>query len=99
MTFINFENPINLDIELQVLNMLKDYMVNKLTLYIDEKVLIKKLKQTNKINEQTAIKYILGEIRIVKFFINMSFSCINFLQNNITPETNEFNEYIQQLHF
>ncbi len=99
LTFINFENPINLDIELQVLNMLKDYMINKLTLYIDEKVLIKKLKQTNKINEQTAIKYILGEIRIVKFFINMSFSCINFLQNNITPETNEFNEYIQQLHF
>ena len=99
LTFTNYKDPINLDIELQVLNILKNHMHEKLKLYLDENQLSKKLKQTKKTNERIAIKFILGEIDIINFYIKMTNTSINFLKNNIYPDTDEYNDYINQLNF
>ena len=99
-TFTNFNEPINIDIEICSFKYLNKYLHKRLNQYHTKTLLFKKIDKIDKTdNSKTAVKFVLGEIDIIEFYIDMCESCLNFFNKNIKPSNKEFLRYVEELDF
>ena len=98
LTFTNFKDPINIETEICCLTYFHKYLNEKLKKYYSMKYLLNIINKTSvKDEKHIACRYILGEIDIINYYINMSKISLNFLEKGKKPSNNIYESYTNTL--